>query len=65
MCIVIVVVMVLMLVVSLLSYVVNRSNIVGCQLSQIFFSVVVGFFSNDFVFFIFMIWCFQVEYVDN
>lgn len=45
--------------------VVNCSNIVGCQLSQIFFSVVVGFFSNDFVFFIFMIWCFQVEYVDN
>lgn len=39
-------------------------DIVGCQLGQFFFSVVVGFFCYYVSGFVFMIWCFQVEYVD-
>ncbi len=43
----------------------NRSNIVGCQLIETFFSIAVSLFSNDLVFFIFTTRRFQAEHADN
>ena len=43
----------------------NCCNVVGCQLSQTFFSVAVRFFSNDIVFFIFTARRFQVKHTNN